>query len=397
MPSELLQAARSLEAQIVADRRHIHAHPELRYHEFETSKYVQQRLEKLGIGFRVIAGTGVVGLIEGTQPGRTVLLRADMDALPITERGGLAFRSQNEGAMHACGHDGHTSMLLAAAEVLQKRRDVIKGNVKLMFQPAEEGGGRGGALPMIEEGLMQSPDVDGAFALHVDSMVDSGRIGYRAGPFYAAADRFAITVRGKDGHAARPHTTIDPVVIASHVVTALQSIVSRELAATEVGVVTVGMIKGGEADNVISDTATINGTIRSYTPASREMMTRRVKEIATGVASAMRATAEVDITRGYPAVVNDAGATELVRAVAGDVAGPGVALEMEPMAVAEDFSRVIELVPGALFCLGVRHPSWTEPRGMHTATFDLDESALPLGAAMLAGVALQFLEKPTLS
>jgi amidohydrolase len=245
---------------------------------------------------------------------------------------------------------------------------------------------------MIEEGLMQSPDVDGAFALHVDSMVDSGRVGYRAGPFYAAADRFAITVRGKDGHAARPHTTVDPVVIASHIVTALQTIVSREVAPTDVGVVTVGMIKGGEADNVISATATINGTIRSYTAESRELMTRRVGEIASGVAQAMRATADVSITRGYPPVVNDAAATALVRAVAGEVAGPNAALEMEPMAVAEDFSRVIELAPGALFCLGVRHPSWTEPRGMHTATFDLDEAALPLGAAMLAGVALRFLQ-----
>jgi amidohydrolase len=182
------------------------------------------------------------------------------------------------------------------------------------------------------------------------------------------------------------------VVIAAQIVTALQSIVSRELSPTDVGVVTVGMIRGGEADNVISDTATINGTIRSYTPASREMMTRRVGEIASGIARAMRATVGVDITRGYPAVVNDAGATDLVRAVARDVVGSDAGLEMEPMAVAEDFSRVIELVPGSLFCLGVRHPSWTEPRGMHTATFDLDEAALPIGAAMLAGVALRFLQ-----
>jgi amidohydrolase len=208
---------------------------------------------------------------------------------------------------------------------------------------------------------------------------------------WAAADRFAITVQGKGGHAARPHSTVDPIVVAAQIVTALQTIVSREVPATDVGVVTVGIIRGGEADNVISDTATINGTIRSYTAATRELMQRRVQEIASGIAAAMRATAEVTLVHGYPAVVNDAGAVELVHGVAGTVLGSGAPFDMQPMAVAEDFSRVIELVPGAMFALGVRHPSWTEPRNMHTATFDLDESALPLGAAMLAGTALRYL------
>jgi amidohydrolase len=194
---ELLQAGRSVTPSIVADRRYIHAHPELRYQEFETSAFVTSRLKDLGIEFKVIAGTGVVGLIRGSQPGKTVLLRADMDALPLAEQSDVPYRSQNQGVMHACGHDAHTSMLLAAARVLHERRDGLRGNVKLMFQPAEEGGGRGGALPMIEEGLLDDPQVDAAFALHVASMLECGQVGLRAGPVMAAADRFAITGRAK--------------------------------------------------------------------------------------------------------------------------------------------------------------------------------------------------------
>ena len=390
--SQLFDAARALQPALVADRRAIHLRPELAFTEVQTAALVAARLAELGIEAQTgVAGTGVVGLIRGASPGKTVLLRADMDCLPIEEQNDEPYKSQNAGLMHACGHDGHTSMLLGAARLLNERRDSLRGNVKLMFQPAEEHGEKGGALPMIEEGDY----CDG-----VDARVRAPRrllAGERpdrparraghggAGPLH---DRGARQGRSRGA----PHLTVDPIVIAAHIVTALQTIVSREISPFDLGLVTVGNITGGETFNVIPDTARIRGTVRTYTPAMRAFMQTRVTALATGVASAMRATAEMTYNRGYPAVVNHEEGIALLGNVADDVLGPGAGVEMEMQMVGEDFSYLLEKVPGAMFFLGVRHPSWQDERPIHTASFNLDEDALPAGAAMLAGTALRYLE-----
>jgi amidohydrolase len=355
-----------------------------------SDQIVADRLRRLAIEPQTGVGvTGVVGLIDGGKPGKTVLLRADMDALPIVEMGELPFRSENDGVMHACGHDGHVAMLLAAAKLLTERRGELRGQVKLMFQPAEEGGG--GAMKMIDDGLMEAPNVDAAFALHVDSLLDAGKLQLRPGPLFAAADRFTILVRGKGGHAAQPHLVVDPIVVASHIVIGLQTLVSREVDPDDRAVFTVGSIHAGTAENVIPDTASILGTLRTYTPALRSYLEQRIREMSAGIAASMRASAEVDWRPGYPPVINHESAIDLLNEVALETVGPGLSLVGQPSMVAEDFSYLIERVPGAMFRLGIRKPSWTGPRAHHTSDFDMDESALPTGTAMLAATAIRYL------
>jgi amidohydrolase len=385
---ELLEAARSMAGDIVADRRAIHARPELAYEERETAALVERRLGALGIEYRAgVGGTGVIGLVRGTRPGRTVLLRADMDALPITEESETPYRSQNEGVMHACGHDAHTAMLLAAARILQDRRDRLPGAVKLMFQPAEEGGA--GAVKMIEEGLLQDPPVDAAFAIHVGHGTQAGTLIARAGPLLAGANSFTITVTGRGGHASRPQHAVDPVVAASQIVVALQTLLSREVEPGLPAVVTLGALQAGTTFNVIPDRAVIKGTVRAYDSQLMEQLERRIREVATGVAEALRASAELEIHMHYPPTVNDEAMAELA---GGAMRQLGAKVEAgSPIMAAEDFSFVLQKVPGAMLQLGVKSPEWPEPRPVHTARFDLDESALPLGAAAYAAMALEFL------
>jgi len=388
---DILAAAQRLAPEVVADRRTIHQHPELLYQEHQTSALVAARLRALGIEVRTgVAGTGVVGLLRGARPGKTVLLRADMDALPIEEQSQVAYRSQNPGVMHACGHDAHTAMLLGVARLLSDRRGEIRGCVKLMFQPAEEGGA--GALRMIEEGLMDEPAVDGAFALHVDALHYAGEVGLRVGPTNAAADRFTITVRGKGGHAARPHLTVDPVVVAAHIVTALQTIVSREVDPTDKAVITVGSLTSGTAFNVIPDTATIKGTVRTYNPDLRAQIEGRLGELAGGVAAGMRATAEMEYFPGYPPLVNHEAGIQLVQDAVIELLGPDAIVPKEQAMGAEDFSYLLQRVTGAMFHLGVRDRSWAEPRPTHSSSFDINEEALPIGVATMAATALRFLD-----
>ena len=389
--SEIMAAAQVLAPDIVADRRLIHSKPETGYQELKTAALVADRLRFLGMEVETgVGGTGVVGLLQGAEPGRTVLLRADMDALPLQEMSDVDYASQTPGVMHACGHDGHTAMLLGAARILAERKADIPGTVKFMFQPAEEGGF--GALKMIEDGLMENPRPDGVYALHVDALAYAGEVAVRAGATSAAADRFTVTVKGRGGHAARPNLAVDPIVIAAHIVVGLQTLVSREVSPQDQAVMTIGAIDGGTTENVIPDTARIRGTLRSYAPEVRALLRQRVEEMSAGIARAMGGDAEFELRPGYPSMQNDETAAGRVHAVARDLLGEGAAIVKEPMMGAEDFSYLLEQAPGAMFFLGVRNPSWETPRPTHSSSFDMDEAALPFGTAVMAATALRFLQ-----
>ena len=390
--SEIRTAAQALSEQMTADRRHMHMYPELGFQEHGTSKYIADRLQQIGISFTPgIATTGLLGTIVGTAgSGKTVLLRADIDALPIEEQSEAIYKSRNPGLMHACGHDAHTSILLGAATVLQARRHEFAGTIKLAFQPAEECP-PGGAIKMIEEGVMDNPKVDAAFGLHVTPQLETGYLGFRAGPCTAASDRFQIVIKGKGGHAARPNTTIDAVVIGAHVVVALQTLVSRETSPTQPAVVTVGVLRAGDASNVIPGEATLMGTVRSYDPDLRQYMARRLPELAKGIAKAMRADAEVTYTFGYPSLINDEKMTELARQVGRDLVGADHVTEVEPVLGGEDMSYFLQKAPGCFFRLGTGNRARGITFGNHHPKFDVDEAALPIGAAAMAGMALRFL------
>ncbi len=389
MPT-LLESARALADSVVADRRAIHRRPELAFQEHETAALVESRLRALGIPLRSgVGGTGVVGLIEGARPGRTVLLRADMDALPIDEESAAEYASTAPGVMHACGHDAHTAILIGAARLLLERRSDLAGCVKLMFQPAEEGGA--GAVRMIEDGLLEDPPVDAAFMLHVAHALPAGQVATAAGPVLAGANSFTITVDGRGGHASRPHAAVDPVAVAAQVVTALQTLISREAPPEQPAVLTLGSFHAGTAPNIIPDRALLQGTIRAYDGDLMQELERRLEALARGVAQAMRASATVEYHMHYPPTINDAAMAELLAGAARAALGARAVGMAEPIMAAEDFSFILQRVPGAMLSLGVRAPGWVEPRPVHTARFDLDESALPVGAACMASVAMEFL------
>ena len=379
---------------VVADRRDFHEHPELAHQEVRTAGVVADRLRAIGLDdIRTgIASTGVTGLIRGTAGpgGKTVLLRADMDALPIHELNEVEYRSRTDGVMHACGHDAHTAMLLAVTRLLMERRGEFAGTVKVLFQPAEEVP-PGGAKPMIEAGVLEEPHVDAAFGLHIAQGDPVGTLSVRPGPAMAAADRFRIVVHGKGGHGAHPHDTIDPVLIGAQIVTALQSLVAREVDPIESGVVTVAAFLAGEAFNVIPETAELRGTVRTFTPANRDLLQERVGALVTGIAAAMRAEATVEYARGYPATVNDPELTELVRRACEATVGPDKVLTGAPMMGAEDFSYFLEAVPGSFFFVGSKNPERGLVWGHHHPRFDLDEAALAVGIEAMVRVALDYL------
>jgi amidohydrolase len=374
--------AEALREQLVAWRRDFHAHPELGFQEHRSARIVAEQLRELGYRVQTgVANTGVVGLLEGGRPGPVVMVRVDMDALPITEANETEYGSQHPGVMHACGHDGHIAIGLGVAMLAAKYREKMAGTLKLVFQPAEEGDG--GAEMMVEEGVLENPRPDVVLATHVWNGKPVGTIHVTPGAVMAAAEKWACTVRGKGGHGAMPHLTVDPIVAASNIVIALQTIVSRNVSPLETAVVTVAAIQGGQAFNVIPSQVDLGGTIRTYSPEVRETVTRRMREVIEGVASAHNATTELEITLMTPAVINDAEVTEVVRAAAEAVVGPENVFSGERTMGSEDAAFFTQEAPGCYFFLG----SADAERGLdaphHNPRFDFDEDALPLGVAIL--------------
>jgi amidohydrolase len=390
MTAPFLADAESLRDELVAIRRDLHMHPELGFQEVRTARIVAEKLGALGYEVQSGVGkTGVVGLLQGGQPGeRTVLLRFDMDALPIDEANDLPYRSQTPGVMHACGHDAHVAVGIGVATVLAKHRDSIPGTVKLMFQPAEEG--LGGALAMIADGVLEGPSPDVALGLHVSSNHDLGTAVVRSGAMMAASDAFRVVVHGRGGHGAHPDQTIDAVLVAAHMVVALQTIVARNVNPDDTAVVTVGAFHAGNAGNVIADSAELRGTIRSFDPAVRELLHRRIREVCEGVAATFGARAELLLRIGVDATVNAPRPTAVMHEAAAAVLGADKIDTVYRTTGGEDFSAVLARVPGNFFFIGARSDERTgNPH--HNPHFDIDEACLPQGVAILCDAALRCL------
>jgi hippurate hydrolase len=389
---ELLQAARELQPDVVALRRQLHAEPELGLELPATRAKVLESLEGLDLELELHEKTsGVVATLRGARPGRTILLRGDMDALPMPEDTDLPFKSTREGVMHACGHDAHTAMLAGAARLLSERRDTLAGNVVFMFQPGEEG--HFGARFMIEEGLLdRDPAVDAAFAIHITPLLPPGTIGTRAGPLLASGDVFHAEIRGKGGHASMPHDCVDPIPVACETVQALQSFVTRRINAFDPVVLTVTKINAGTTANVIPETAEILGTMRSVSEAARRRGLQGLEEVIRGVASAHGLDARVSVFKGYPVTVNDEAFARFALETGEALLGKGRAIEMpNPVMGAEDFSYVLEQVPGAMVFLGVRPPDTAQPAPCHSNRMLLDEEGMLYGTALYGAVALRYL------
>jgi amidohydrolase len=380
--------AAALAQELTDCRRDLHRNPELGFEVHRTAGLVADRLRGLGAEVRTGVGrTGVVGVLRAPRAnGPAVLLRADMDALPVQEVEGRDYGSQVPGRMHACGHDGHTAMLLGAAQLLAAERTRLSRDVVLLFQPAEEGGG--GAEAMIGDGALEVVPVGSAYALHLWSSFPAGTAWVRVGPIMAAQDEFTARIRGRAGHGALPHEALDPILAAAHALTSLQAVISRSLDPVEPGVVTVGSFHAGSAPNVIPDEAVLEGTLRSFAPAVREMLRRRVREVLEGTAAAHGCRAEMELRPGYPAVVNDPEAVARVRKAGETVFGPEGMRETAPLAAAEDFAYFAQRLPAAFVLVGAGNAARGITAPHHAPDFDLDESVLPLGAELLARIAL---------
>ena len=388
--SDIISQSREIHEWIVEKRRAIHRHPELMYEEFETSRLVQNTLSELGIEYeKDIAVTGVVGLV-GNGEGPCIALRADMDALPIHEEADVEFRSEIDGKMHACGHDCHTAMLLGAARVLKDNESEINGTIKLIFQPAEEGGA--GGKMMREQGVLEDPDVERIFGLHVSDKLPTGTLASKEGTLLAATSSIRILVSGNGGHAAMPHLTVDPVVTGSKIVGELQTLVSRELDPLESGVISITMANAGSATNVIPSSMELQGTIRSLTSDGITRLQQRVREVAEAIAMANRCIAEVTFPgNDFPPTVNDGECWELGRISAGEILGEECGSEMGSIMGGEDFSYYTQVIPGCFSFLGVGNPEIGAVYGVHHPKFKVDEDALSLGTAIHVNTAFKAL------
>ncbi|MEB3180204.1 MAG: M20 family metallopeptidase [Nostocaceae cyanobacterium] len=370
---------RALQPQLVEWRRHIHQRPELGFQERLTAEFIHSQLQKWGIEHQTgIATTGIVATIKGDKPGPVLAIRADIDALPIHELNDVPYRSQHDGLMHACGHDGHTAIALGTAYYLQQNRHSFAGTVKIIFQPAEEG--PGGAKPMIEAGVLKNPDVDAIIGLHLWNNLPLGTVGVRSGALMAAVECFNCTIFGKGGHAAMPHQTVDSVLVAAQIVNALQTIVARKIDPIDAAVVTVGSLHAGEAGNVIANTAHMKGTVRYFNRAYEGLFPQRIEQIIAGVCHGHDATYDLEYVQQYPPVINDPTIAELVRSVASEVIETplGVVLDCQTMG-GEDMSFFLQEVPGCYFFLGSANASKNLAYPHHHPRFDFDETALSMG------------------
>ncbi|TYS70897.1 amidohydrolase [Sutcliffiella horikoshii] len=381
--------------QLIEFRRDLHQFPEVSGEEYETSQKIQAELSKHGIFFRTgFAKTGVLGVIRGAKPGPTVALRADIDALPITEKTDLPFASQKAGSMHACGHDAHTTMLLGAGILLNEYKNELSGTVLLVFQPAEEASPNGGAKPMMDDGVFDEYVPDVIFGQHVWPDLPVGQIGIRSKEMMGATDRFKVVINGSGGHASMPHQTNDAIIAANHVVTMLQTIVSRNVNPIDAAVVTVGRIEGGYRYNVIADTVTLEGSIRTYKEETKARVKKRFHEVVDHAAKAMGTTAEIDYIDGYEATINTPEWAEVVKETAMDVMGSEEATPtVDPSLGGEDFSRFLNQYPGAFFWLGSAIEGREVQKPLHDPKFEFNEKALPIGVNMLVRVTMNALEK----
>ena len=373
-------------AEVVATRRDLHEHPELGFEEERTAAMVAGRLRALGFDVHTgIGKTGVVGVLRGTRPGKTIMLRADMDALPIDEENDVSYRSRTALHMHACGHDGHVAMLLGAARIVMSRRDEVAGTVCFLFQPAEEG--KGGAKAMVADGVLERFGIERAYGLHLASTNTAGQVGFREGAFYASSDSIEITVEGKGGHGAAPHQTVDPVYVASQFVVAVQQIVSRNIDPIEPAVVTIGAINGGTTHNVIPSRVRLLGTVRAFDAGVREKMAERIERVLRGICESSGATYAFEYIWRYPVTSNDVEQTRYARALAERVVDPQRVADVPKLMGAEDFSFFAERVPACFFAIG-SNGGENSAFPHHHARFDIDESALETGVRMMTALAL---------
>lgn len=393
MKNKIKQYAQEFASDTVAIRRHLHAHPELSFQETQTAALVTQKLLEYGLSPVSMADTGVTALVEGRNPGsRVIALRADLDALPIHEKNDVPYKSQNEGVMHACGHDAHTASLLGTARILQQLKDHFEGTVKLIFQPGEEKF-PGGASVMIKEGVLENPAPGCILGQHVFPQLEAGKIGIRPGMYMASADEIYVTVRGKGGHGAMPEMNIDPVLISAHLIVALQQIVSRHASPKMPTVLSFGKVIANGATNVIPDEVKLEGTFRTMNEAWRAEAHQKMQKMATHLAEAMGGSCEFNIMKGYPYLENEPELTEKVRQAAGDFLGKENVVDLDLWMAAEDFAYYSQTTDACFYRLGTRNESRGITSSVHTPTFDIEEKALQTGMGLMAWLAVSELQR----
>ena len=389
LKEKILALASQIHGDVILDRRHLHQNPELSFHEYQTSAFVAAALDKLGIPHQNMAGTGIVALLTGRKPSEAVIaLRADMDALPITEANNVSYISKNSGVMHACGHDVHTSSLLGTAKILSQLKDEFAGTIKFIFQPAEEKL-PGGASLMIQDGVLENPKPSAVIGQHVMPLIDCGKVGFRSGKYMASADEIYVTVHGKGGHGAQPHQNIDPVVITSHIIIALQQIVSRFADPKLPTVLSFGKITANGATNVIPNKVELEGTFRTLDEKWRQEAHVKMKKMAEGIAEAMGGSCDFNIMVGYPFLVNEEKLTANVRAYAEEYLGKENVEDLDIWMAAEDFAYYSQVADACFYRLGTRNEERGITSSVHTPTFDVDENSLQISTGLMAYIALK--------